>query len=754
MPIVKLKKKSILYGLRDKFLLKLQGDFFGALSAAIITLPMSIGYGIIAFAPLGTEFAPKAAIIGVYSAVFGGIMAGIFGGTPIQITGPKAPLTLVLGTFVAGMTAKLALSIPSSLLPEIIIGLAAVCVSIAGLCQVILGSLGAGNLVKYVPQPVVAGFMNGIAFLLIVKQIRPILGLEGSTSLTNIFQHPSLVNPFTTVVGIVTIATIFLARRYITRIPAPLIALGVGSALFYILESFVGTKAMGDVIGRIDVGLPASDTVFRWSNAIEQLSSRVLLQELLSTGFIIGMLASMESLFASVVSDNLTGSRHDSKKELIGQGLGNISCGLFGVLPVAGSIPRSMANYRNGGRTCISGILCSIIILLMIVFLSPVVGKIPLAVIAGIIFVVGVMLFDRWSLNLLKRLIKSFKYRKEALVDLIITLVVAIVTVSINLIATVGVGMLIASAMFIARMGRSIIKRIYLGSQFHSRKMHSREHTETLEKMGDQIVVIELQGPLFFGSAENLAIEIENMMPKTEYCILNFKRVNDIDSTGAYIVSQIKKKLEDRKVYLLISYVKENQALWNFMDVICGDELLESCFIFHDTDSALEWAEDHLLEKINRGVQKDENTDLERMELFKGFSKEELRVVQTRAVFHNFRKGQLVFNEGDVSRDLYLLTKGSMSVKTNLPERNEQKRVLTFTSGIPFGEMAFLDGNQRSASVWAEEDSEVLRLEFEQFQILCGEHPEIATKLIANLSLELSRRLRTTSNQLRALQDS
>jgi len=732
----------------------MRGDLSGAIAAAIITLPMSIGYGIIAFAPLGVEFAPKAALLGVYSAVFCGILAGAFGGTPVQISGPKAPLTLILGTFVAGMSARLAVSPPAVLQPEILIGLAAVCVVIAGLCQVIFGSLGVGNLVKYVPQPVVAGFMNGIALLLIVKQIRPILGVKGSTPFIDIVHHPDLISPLTVVVGIVTIAAIFIARRYIKRVPASLTALGVGSALYYGLAYFVGAKATGNVIGHLDVGLPAPDAIFQWIPALEQLPLSVLLPELLATGFIIGLLASMESLLASVVSDNLTGSRHNSKKELIGQGLGNMACGLFGALPAAGSIPRSSANYKAGGRTRVSGILCAVIIFLMIIFLAPVVGKIPLTVIAGIIFVVGITLFDRWSLNLLKRLLTSFKFRKEVVIDLTICLIVAIVTISINLIAAVAVGILIASAMFIARIGRSIIKRKYFGSQFHSRKMRSLEHAEALENSGDRIVIIELQGPLFFGSAENLAAEIENMLSTMQYCILNFKRVNDIDSTGANIIFQIKKKMESGNKYLLLSQLRENPALWRYLEVMHVDRLLEERAIFTDTDAALEWAEDHLLGQIHKNEISDQKVHLSQFELFRDFSVAELDTMRTKLTLQTYSKGQLVFNEGDDGRDLYLLTKGSMTVKIHLPERNRHKRIFTYTSGIGFGEMAFLDGSIRSASVWAHEDSEVLCLPFSQFETLRVEHPQIATKLITNLSQELSRRLRRTSNQVRLLEES
>jgi SulP family sulfate permease len=400
------------------------------------------------------------------------------------------------------------------------------------------------------------------------------------------------------------------------------------------------------------------------------------------------------------------------------------------------------------------GILCAVVIFLMILFLAPIVGRIPLAVIAGIIIVVGVTLFDRWSLNLLKRLLTSFKFPKEVILDLSITLIVAIVTVIINLIVAVVIGIVIASAMFIARMSRSIIKRKFFGNQFHSRKMRSLEHTETLETTGERIVIIELQGPLFFGSAENLATDIEKLVSTTQFFILNFRRVNDIDSTGANIISQIKKKVENGNKYLLLSHMRENKTLWNFLEVMYEHEIFDSRYIFPDTDTALEWAEDSLLGQIQPDRESDQKVPLFQFELLGDFSTDELNLIQKKLTLQNYSKGQLVFNEGDDGRDLYLLTKVSMSVKIHHIERNHQKRIYTYTSGVVGGEIAFPDGSSRSASVWAQEDSDVLCLPFSQFKTLRTECPEIATKLITNLSLELSRRLRRTSNQVRVLEES
>lgn len=731
----------------------LKGDVFGGFSAAILTLPMSIGYGILAFAPLGIEFASKAALLGVYSAVLGGIVAGVFGGTPIQISGPKAPLTLVIGTFVAGTSAKLMHSIPS-ITPEMIIGLAGVCIMIAGICQLIFGLLGVGNLVKYVPQPVVAGFINGIALLLIVKQIRPILGIEPTVAIIDVFSSPEVINLPVAIVGITTIISIIIAKRYLKKVPSSLVALGIGSAIFYLLKMSIGSNFSGEVIGQFNIGVPSPEVFMLWTLDLGSASYKILLQYLLLTGVILGLLASMDSLLASVVSDNLTGSRHNSRKELIGQGLGNVSCGIFGALPVAGSVPRSLVNYQNGGRTRLSGIICSLLMLLIIIFLAPVVSKIPIAVIAAIILIVGVSLVDNWSINVAKQLVDSGKIHSETFFDVFIMLVVAIVTVSINLVAAVAIGIGIASAMFISRSGRSIIKRKYLGSNFHSRKLRNLEQSSLLEKHGDKILIIELHGPLFFGSAENLAIEIERSMATTHYCILDFRNINDIDSTGASILLRIKNKLEKQQKFLLVSHLSENQLLGKLLKRIHEHEFFDKRYVFVNIDSALEWAEDDLLSGIAPHTENAHISSLHQIELFRNFTETEIDIINSKLTSCMYAKDELVLKEGASDRDLYVLIKGSISIKLHLVEKNHQTRIFTFSAGVPFGEVSFLDESPRSADVWANEESEALCLRYDRFLQLREQHPEIATKLVTNLSIELSRRLRRTSDQLRILEDS
>ncbi|MBF0450928.1 MAG: zinc-ribbon domain-containing protein [Candidatus Magnetomorum sp.] len=733
----------------------IKGDFSGAISAAIITLPMSIGYGIIAFAPLGLQFAPQAALLGIYTAIFGAFIAAFLGGTPLQITGPKAPLTLILSAVIANLCIQLPTTIENREI--LIVGMGALCVGFAGFFQLLFGILRLGNLVKFVPFPVVSGFMNGIAILLIIKQIKPLMGMNIHTSLFTLFTKTNAFQPLTLIVGLTTLSVLFLSKRYnkIKIIPSSLMGLGSGTLLYYLLSLFASPEMMGPIVGNIDVKFPQPNIFPQLMAAAQQIDVWVYIPDILISGFVLGLLASMESLLSSVVSDNLTDSRHNSTQELVGQGLANISCACFGALPGAGSVPRSLASYNAGGRTRLSGMFCGLFIFVVIMSIGKLVGKIPMAAIAGIIISVGISLFDSWTMNLLKKLTAPKDQRRDALMNLMITLTVAAITVSINLIVAVGIGVAIASGLFMSKMGKSIIKRKYFGNQFHSKKMRSLSNSDLLEKEGNQIVIFELQGPLFFGSAENLSTQVEEAMNTARYCIVDMKRVTEIDSTGANILTQLKRSFEKEKKYLLFTYLKENKALWGFLEIMDISPQLKDLRFFSDTDAALEWSEDNLLSSLPQLTGTQNEVPLEDMDIVKGFTHDELEVLRQKLYLETYNDGEPIFREGDPGRDLFFLTKGSVSVKIRLRERNQLKRIFTFTSGVIFGEVALLDGKPRSADIWAEEkDTEVYRLSLDDFDVFRRERPEIAIKLIQNIARALTRHLRRSSDEVRALEDS
>ncbi len=742
---------------------KFKGDLAGAVTAATLTIPPCIGYGIIVFAPLGVGFAPQAALLGLYTAVFAGFLAAWLGGNPVQITGPKAPSTLVLAAVVVFLMNP-HVPLPQAMAPRVavIIGLVSVTIVLGGIFQIALGSLGWGNLIKYVPYPVVAGFTNGIAIVLVLKQLAPLLGLSSKLNFIAVLHHLAKIEPLTIVVGLSTLAAIFLAPRWVKAVPASVTGLLVGTAIYYGLGALGGFSGLGPLIGKISTEWPEPKV---YLNLLQTWSGKqvwAILPFIFIPGVMLGILGSLESLLTCVASDHLTGHRHQSNRELIAQGIGNIVASFFGSIFAAGSVPRTLANFKAGGRTPLSGMMASVIILIVIVGLGPLVGKIPLAVIAGIIISVAIKMVDKQTINIVAKLIAAVRQQRkiplrqesDILFDLLISLTVALVTIFVNLIIAVGIGIIIASLLFISKMGKSIIRREYHGNQVHSKKSRPETHTTFLEREGGKIVVFELQGPLFFGSAEILAKEVERAWEKAAYCILDMKRVNDIDSTGAGIILQIISNAAKRKKPFLMSYMKGNPALWKFMDIMDRNQALPTAQFFPDTDAALEWAEEHLLAQSCPSYDISGEIPLNQMDVTQGFSETELALLQRRLNFQTYAQDELIIRQGEGNRDLFLLTKGAVTVKVHLPHGGRLKRVYTFGAGVIFGEMALLDAKLRSADVWAEEDSEVYALPYEEFIALSREAPQVAFKLIFNIAKVLSINLRYSSRELQILEES
>jgi SulP family sulfate permease len=582
----------------------LKGDFRGGITAAAVSIPQCLGYGLIAFSALGSEFASKSAFMGIYAAIFAGFIASLLGGNSIQITGPKAPVTIILASAIATLMVKPeVLAVPPLQRQVIILGLVAIMVFLGGLFQVIFGWLRLGTIIKYIPYPVICGFMNGIAFILIESQIKMILGISNKVSYVEILAHPAKIEILTLIVGLATLAFIPLTRRFLKAIPPPLAALVGGSLLFHLIVSLTGVNSLGLEIGPIGGRWPRPDVLIHLLGVGGGKMILTFLPHLLSTALLLGLIGSMDTLLSSRATENLTSFRHDGNKELIGQGIGNITSSLFGAIFSCGSVPRAMVNFKAGGRTVCSGMVCSLALLLLVTVCPVLVGKIPLCVVGGIIIYIGTILIDSWTISLVKNMAKvlakdnrlSLTFHKDILIDFLVILLVTAVTISANLVFAVGTVVFIASVMFISATGKSIIRRIYCPDQVHSKKIRNLPDTHVLEQHGKQIAVIELNGPLFFGSAEILAQEIENFPHEFTYCILDMKWLNDIDSTGANIILQIHRRMAEEGKYLLISHAITNPSLWRFLQVMQVPKLLGEDQFFPDTDSALEWAEDQLL---------------------------------------------------------------------------------------------------------------------------------------------------------------
>jgi len=731
-----------------KLFSNIKGDIYGAISAAILQFPSAITFGIVAFAPLGVGFASQAVMYGIYGAIFCGFFASLFGSSRFGITGPSASLSLITASFIVSLAAHHPNALPQAIDQRTValIGLAAVCVFFGGAIQAIFGALRMGSLIKYIPYPIVSGFMSGISINLILGQLKPLIGMDRKASLLELFTNPAVsIQPKTLIVGLFTLLVLFNSGRLTKKVPAALMGLVCGTAFQYGLILFTGPSGLGPVVGAIQSGFPRPDIFLKLFNLAGGLNASALIPDILATGLVLALFGSCLTLLTSVALDNATGTRQDSDRELIGQGIGNMVSAVFGGVAGSSAIPRSLANYEAGGRTRISGMICALLLLAVAVTSGPLVGKLPIVVFAAIAVMTGVKIFDRWHAGLFGKLVNMFRKHghvslireNKNLVDFMTATIVAGVIIFGNLVFAVGLGVAMASVFFIMKMGTSVILYKRYGNQLHSRRIRTAKENLFLERQGKRIVVFELQGALFFGSAEKLAKEIELSLLEARYCILDMTHVVEIDTTGANIIYQVTRTAESKGQFLLIGNMGENPSLKKFLRIMdaTGDFNRN---LFPDSDTAIEWAEDHLLTEyfFAPGLR---HIALHEMDIVEGFSTSELDRFTKVMILKTYAKGELIVSKGDENRDLYLLINGSISLKIPLLNSSRMARLVSFGPGGVFGAIGLLEEQPLSASVFADDDCELYKLTYREFLNLRAEMPDLAIKLLTNIGKILSR---------------
>jgi sulfate permease, SulP family len=469
-------------------------------------------------------------------------------------------------------------------------------------------------------------------------------------------------------------------------------------------------------------------------------------------GVVLGMLGSMESLMSSSALENLSDINVDSNKELLGQGVGNIIASLFGSISSAGSIIRSHANIKAGGKSRLSGAICSAIMFICIWTIAPLISKIPLSIFAGVIISVGLTLLDLSVLRFARFYSPFSGIQKDIFISLFVHVCVIIITVTVSLTSAVLIGTLLSTAYFIVKMGMTSIRRQYSGLDITSKKIRQSVQYSCLKNNGKEIQIFELQGPIFFGSADKLTRLIESRTRDATFCILDMNHVSEIDSTGAIILIRLYKRFLKSGKRLLITHIHDGHSIKDFLTVTGLLSELNEKHIFLDTDEALEWAEDRIISELCY-INDHKKYKLGELEVLHNFNDDELEIFKQFLDLKTFKKGEAIINEGQADRDLLMLTHGLVSITLHLPNSDRKNRLFTFSSGATIGEMALLDGNPRSADVWADDDSEFYRLTYDGYKKICDDYPQIALKLVTNIGSVISHRLRIRSQELRMLAD-
>ncbi len=488
----------------------LRGDFFGGVVAAVIALPLALAFGVASGA---------GAVAGLYGAIFVGFFAAMLGGTPAQASGPTGPMTVVFAGMFTMFSDK-----PDLVFTTVIMG---------GGILIVMGFLGVGRYISLVPYPVISGFMSGIGAIIIILQIAPLLGHKTSGGVVaNLAALPHVMStPMTqaAILGFLALAIVYFTPNIIGKvIPPSLLALLVctPAALYFFPEA--------PVIGDIPQGFPSMlMPTFRLDALM------VMIEE----AFVIAFLCAIDSLLTSLVCDNMTRTQHDSNRELIGQGIGNMVAGLFGGLPGAGATMRSVANIRSGGRTPLSGMLMGIVLLATLLWLGPLAEQIPLAVLAGILLKVGIDIID-W--RFLRHVFQAPR------TDVMIMAVVLFITVAVDLITAVGVGVVLASILFVKEMADLELANMRIITEEHPEIPLTPEENAILERNTGKIVLIHVDGPMSFGSAKNMVRRLETVPGLKEFtsCVLDLSDVPAIDGTSAIAIEDMLRIVRAHKQHL------------------------------------------------------------------------------------------------------------------------------------------------------------------------------------------------------------
>lgn len=727
---------------------KLRGDMFGGFAAMLVALPSAIAFGLIIFAPLGADFASRGVIAGMIGSVALGIIAPLFGGTPRLVSAPCAPAAAVLSVFVAGAVA------PGGISPEKAVLFVALVTLSAGIIQLVAGLAGGGTIIKYIPYPVVAGYLGGVGILIFIGQLPQFLGLVKGTALLQGILAPGLWRWESILIGGITIIVMLLTPRVVKSVPASIAALGAGIVCFFIIAlvnpAYLTLEHNPLVIGSIGASAGGIYSAIAHNVSLAATLSPADLGYIVLPALTLGVLLSIDTLKTCVVLDVLTGTRHDSNRELFGQGLANIASALFAGVPGSGTTGGTLVNHFSGGTTRRSGVIEGLTALAVLAFLTKFLAWIPIASLAGVLLVVGVRMLDRKSLQLLRH--------RSTVFDFMVILAVVISAVSMSLITAAAVGIVFAIALFLREQIRfNVVRRRSFGYQTFSKKNRLPSEHVVLERKGKKTLVIELQGQLFFGTTDQLYTEIEPFIGQCRFFILDMRRVLAVDFTAANMLTQIKRNINKRGGSLIFSSVPMSvptgRNVREYLEMLGFAQESGTVMFFHELDDALEWVEEEYLREEDLDSQKRRPLRLAEFEFFADISEKALATLERSVEERKFRGGEKIFSLGDAGGDIYFIKKGS--VRIDLPLTNgSAHHVTTFNRGDFFGDLSFLDREPRSADAIAAEDVELFVLGRGRFDAAATEYPEIAGIFFSRLAYEISHRLRVNVKELKALEES
>lgn len=731
----------------------LPGDIFGGISAAFVTLPKSMAFGALIFAPLGPDFIPLGILAGLIAQICSNIIRAFIGSVDIMNNGPFSLTSLMLVSALEFILLRLQVHTGQPADSATAIVLLFIVVFLAGIVQILFGILKIGDLAKYIPYPVLSGLFNGAAILIFITQIPTMLGL---TKAFNTYDAPTLllsIQPLTLGVGLITSYTVWLAYRWRHKIPPAFVGILVGTASYYLLSYLGYHNALGPVIGALPTTLPTPLFIrLTTDNASFELLLLVVV-DLLPIILSIAIVASLRSLLVGVASEHLTNQRYNSSKELIGQGFSNVVSAFFCGITSAGSWSSTITNFQHGGRSRFSGLVSGLCTVVLLFSLAPLVAGLPKVVLAGILAMIALSSFDRWSWELL---LNSWGQRhvigRYWLINLAIVVLVVCTMLIFDIFYAIAIGVMVSLFLFVVRMGNKVVRRTYSIDHVRANVQRPQKEITILQQYGHCAYVFELEGWLFFGTADKVALLIDNLVKgQVEYIILDLKGITEIDVTGARIIKQIIDRCNRLKKWCIIgspsTEIDSHLCLESNISKNEGNELSFAA----TTEDAIAWAEERILDKYLQVDRYKNEIALPDVDVLSELTVAEIAILKAKMTRSVYANGDYVFRQDDTDDDLFFIVKGRAMVVINLPG-NSIKRISTLCPGTVFGEMAILDYKSRSASVIADGNLVCYRMSRVILRQIGDDHPSIGYKILTGIGKELSMRLRVVIDMLSQVQ--
>ncbi len=724
-----------------------RGDVWGGFTAMLVALPSAIAFGVTVFSGIGPDFVRDGALAGIIGAVLIALIAAWLGGTDRLISAPCAPAAAVLAAFAVQM-------MQPGEDPNLVVLMLVIIGVLAGITQVLLGLLGVGRLIKYIPYPVVSGYLTGVGLIIIASQVRNAFGVPGNMTWWNVLLAPHLWDWRALAIAAVTALAAAAAPRLTTRVPATIIGIAAGIAVYFGLAlDDPGLRVLEGnvlVLGQMDaahVGLIES-FIDRW-RAIGQMNFHHVIG-LLGSAVTLAALLSIDTLKTCVVLDKLTHSRHNSDRELIAQGWANMASSACGGISGAGTVGATMIGLNSGSQTRAVGVMQGLFALVAALMLGPFLAWIPQATLAGILIRVGVRMIDREPLRFLQS--------RTTRLDFAVVAAVVITATTVGLIAASAVGVGLAMLLFVrAQSGASPVRHKLELSEAPSNWHRPEPEMQMLANKASEAVIFELQGNLFFGNTYQLYADLENEIRTRRFVIIDFRRVSSIDVTAAEVFSQVRNTIQERGARLVLCGIADDKnggrtirKLLTQVGVL--DPNSATVRVFPNRDLAIAYVEDRLLRGVEIEQAEEAPMPMRDMDLFSGYTEETLQDLEAVMTVRRFNTGDIIFAFGSPGDALFWVRKGAVRLVAPLGYESDSQ-LAGFGRGDYFGALAFLDQKPHPDAAIAFADTEVYVLSREDFDRIALKHRKFAFNLATAIARSLAKRLRRTQLKLIALEE-